>query len=127
MVQKYEIADWFSEKALRLAANQIYTLTLLGDRYTYARDIYGCCPMGVALMVDFGMGKKKSYEWGDKQEYREPIPGKIALILFSRTAGRITDPEWNALEDKVRLFTVDWDLGKVTNLYAAFGLTRKGY
>lgn len=112
MAKYYEISEYFSKEALRQAANASYKNDKEGSsELCDPRDIYGYCPLGIALLMDHG----KDIPENDLI-YRTPITSNI-----ERFVGR---DEY--LPDRVSSFTADWDRGRINDLYAAFGLTRKG-
>lgn len=104
----YAIRHHFSEQARRAAARVLY----VDDPYTLdrglrlPRDVYGYCPLGIALMVD--------------RQIVPPVPSaeQVTEVLGRGDSTRT----WS----QAQTFIEDWERGRITDLYAALGVERRG-
>jgi hypothetical protein len=101
----YEIARYLSDEAKRVAVARDYAPISPDDTQPRPRCRESKCPLGVALLA---MGKDTDYG------YCPPAPdeAEVAEMLDDDTV-------W----EPARLFIDDWDLGRITDLAAALGVS----
>lgn len=55
-----------------------------------------------------------------------PEPEDVALALSARAWPPLSDEQYDERYDAAEVFINDWDDGKITDLYAALGVERRG-
>lgn len=93
----YAIRHYFSEQARRTAARALYV---------DGRDVYGYCPLGIALMAD--------------NRIAAPVTPSAEQVTNLMGRGDNTRT-WAAAHRFIRT----WDLGLITDLYAALSVERR--